>query len=72
MQHCTAINVRQSPGAMMRDGIVLFLRGAMAGIASLRRGLDERRAIRDLKALDDRLLRDIGLRPGDIDTLFKD
>jgi len=70
MVNCPTSVVTQSPAEMVRDGFVLIGRGLAAWVAEGRHALDVARAKRDLRALDDRHLRDIGLRRDDIDSLF--
>lgn len=72
MSYCPTSEVTQSPGALIRQGMALIWRGVVAWAVARRQALDETRAKRELRGLDDRHLRDIGLRRDDIDSLFRD
>lgn len=62
--------------AMLRQGLGLVLRGTglwiVAGMGGILRAMAHHRARRHLHGLDDRLLRDIGIRRDDIDTAVRD
>jgi len=53
------------------DRLVLLMQIASAGWASLCRGWDRRRAIEELRSLDDRSLRDIGITRCDIEGIVR-
>ncbi len=72
MVNCTTPMAGPSPSELIRDGFVLIARGIASWFARIHHALEVARAKRDLRELDDRQLRDIGLRRDDIDSLFRD
>ena len=55
------IGLRAHPVTVIADALMRFSRAVIEE-------LHQRKAMRELRALDDRMLADVGLRPGEIET----